>query len=39
MMDESGWHMWGMGWGWILGIILLVAVIWIVVRAASRKRK
>ncbi len=38
MMNESGWHMWGMGWGWILVFIILVAVIWIVVRISGQNR-
>lgn len=39
MMDESGWHMWGMGWGWIIGFILLLAVIWIVARTTIHNRR
>jgi len=38
MMNEPGWHAWGMGWGWILGFLLLVVIIWIVVRITSRNR-
>jgi len=27
-----------MGWGWIIGLIVLVIIIWIIVRALSRKK-
>lgn len=27
-----GWHGWGMGFGWIIGLALLILIIWIVVR-------
>lgn len=38
MMDGPGWHAWGMGWGWIIILIVLVAIIWIVFRAANQNR-
>ena len=38
MMDGQGWHAWGMGWGWIIGIFILVAIIWIVVRTTNQNR-
>lgn len=28
--------MFGMGWFWLLGLLLVMAVIWVVVRAGSR---
>lgn len=37
MMDGYGGHGWGMGmgmvWWWIIGIIIIVAIVWIVVKA------
>lgn len=39
MMNEPGLHMWGMGWGWILGFILLLAIVWVVVRVTIHKRR
>jgi len=36
MMGEYG-HGWGMGWWWIVGLIILIAVIWIVVKAMNRQ--
>lgn len=27
---------WGMGWGWIIGLILLVLIIWMVARMGGR---
>lgn len=35
MMGEYG-HGWGMGWWWIIGLIVLVAVILIVVKSMNR---
>ena len=35
-MGEYG-HGWGMGWWWIVGLIILIAVIWIVVKAMNRQ--
>ncbi len=29
-------HMWGMGWGWMIGLFLLIAVIWLIVRMANQ---
>ncbi|MQY78093.1 MAG: SHOCT domain-containing protein [Bacteroidetes bacterium] len=26
----------GMGWGWIIGLIILVAVIWVIVKASNQ---
>lgn len=33
--DGHGWGM-GMGWWWIIGIIVLVAIIWPIVQRANR---
>ena len=32
MMNGYGEHAWGMGWGWIIGLIVIVVIVWIVVR-------
>lgn len=42
MMHGYNGHGWGMGWGWIIGLIFLIAFIWLVVKAIhsdSRKRQ
>lgn len=39
MMNEPGWHIWGLGWGWILGFSLLLAIIWIVIRMTIYNRR
>ncbi len=38
MMDGFGGHGWGfgMGFGWIIGLLLLIAIIWIVVRSVNQ---
>ena len=36
MMDGFGEHGWGMGWWWIIGLIIVIAVIWIVVKSMNR---
>jgi len=38
MMGEYG-HGWGMGmgWWWIIGLIILIAVIWMVVKAMNQQ--
>ena len=33
-----GWHGWGMGFGWIFGMIFLVLLIWIIVRLATQNQ-
>lgn len=33
MMDGHGL---GMGWGWIIGLVVLIAVIWVVVKTANQ---
>ncbi len=38
MMDGPGWPAWGMGWGWIISFLLIVAIVWIVVRITSQNR-
>ena len=34
----NGYHGWGMGWWWIFGLILLVVVIWMVVKAMNTQQ-
>jgi putative membrane protein len=36
MMDGFGGHGWGMGWWWIIGLIVLIAVIWIIVKSMNQ---
>lgn len=38
MMDGFG-HGWGMGWWWFIGIIIVAAVIWVVVKGINRNSK
>jgi putative membrane protein len=37
MMNEMD-RAWGMGWGWIIGLIVLVIVIWLIVRVVNQKK-
>jgi putative membrane protein len=30
---------WGMGFGWIIGLFILVAIIWIIVKAINQNNK
>ena len=32
-MNGYGEHAWGMGWGWIIGLIVIAAIVWIIVKA------
>lgn len=36
MMGGYGGHSWGMGWWWVIGLIFLVFIIWIVVKALNQ---
>ncbi len=36
MMDGFTGHGWGMGWGWIIGIFIIVAIIWFFVKSANQ---
>lgn len=36
MMNGFG-HGWGMGWWWIIGILLLVLIVWLIVRSANSR--
>ena len=35
MMREFG-HGWGMGWWWIIGLIIVVAIVWMVVKGMNQ---
>ncbi|MBU1369889.1 MAG: SHOCT domain-containing protein [Bacteroidetes bacterium] len=34
MMGEYG-HGWGMGWWWIIGLIIVIGVVWMVVKSMN----
>jgi putative membrane protein len=36
MMHGLEGHGWGMGWAWIIGLVILVAIIWLVVKAVNQ---
>ena len=36
MMGGFGGHGWGMGFGWIIGLLLLAAIIWIIVKSVNQ---
>jgi putative membrane protein len=36
MMNQFGNHGWAMGWGWIIGLILLIIIIWVIVRTFNQ---
>jgi putative membrane protein len=36
MMDGFGEHGWGMGWWWIIGLVIVIAVIWMVIKSMNR---
>ncbi len=36
MIGEFGGHGWGMGWWWIIGLIIVIAVIWIFVKSMNQ---
>jgi len=36
MMGEFGGHGWGMGWWWIIGLIIVVAIVWMVVKGMNQ---
>lgn len=41
MMDGFGGHGWGwgMGFGWIIGLLILIAIIWIVVKSMNKNNR
>lgn len=34
-----GWHSWGMGFGWIFGLVFLAFFIWIIVRLTMQNQQ
>ena len=32
---DGAWHMWWMGASWLLGVAVLIAIVWLLVRAAQ----
>ncbi len=37
--EGHGWGMgWGMGWWWIIGLIIVVAIVWMVVKGMNQTR-
>lgn len=38
MMNQFGNHGGAMGWGWIIGLILLVVIFWIIIRFFNQDR-
>ncbi len=38
MMDGFTMHGWGMGWGWIIGLVLLIFVFWMVTKSNRSDR-
>jgi putative membrane protein len=36
MMHVFGEHGWGMGWGWITGLAVLVLIVWLIVKITSQ---
>jgi len=37
-MNDFGGHAWGMGWGWIIGIFLLLLIIWVIARTLNKNK-
>jgi putative membrane protein len=33
------YHFWSMGWSWIIGLAILVAVIWFIAKSASQNNR
>ena len=31
-------HGWGMGWSWIIGLMVLAAIVWIVIKAVNQNK-
>jgi putative membrane protein len=38
MMNGIEGHGWGMGWWWIIGLIIVVAVVWMVVKSMNQRQ-
>ncbi|MBU1367984.1 MAG: SHOCT domain-containing protein [Bacteroidetes bacterium] len=39
MMNGFGGHGWGMGWWWVIGLIIVIAVFWMVVKGMSQNNR
>ncbi len=41
MMNGFGGHGWGMGmgWWWVIGLIIVIAVVWMVVKGMSQSNR
>tara|TARA_R110002050_G_scaffold85091_1_gene181541 strand:+ start:6425 stop:6658 length:234 start_codon:yes stop_codon:yes gene_type:complete len=41
MMNGFGGHGWGMGmgWWWVIGLIIVIAVVWMVVKGMSQNNR
>lgn len=39
MMDGFGMHGWGMGWWWIIGLIVIIAFIMLIVKSMNRNTR
>ncbi len=38
MMNEFGGHYWGMGWWWIIVLFIIVAIVWMALKAVEKTR-
>ena len=36
MFHDFNLHGWGMGWGWLISLIIIAAFIWVLLRAFNR---
>ncbi|MFO7658962.1 MAG: SHOCT domain-containing protein [Bacteroidales bacterium] len=36
MFHDFNLHGWGMGWGWIISLIVIAAIVWLLVKAINR---
>lgn len=41
MMDGFGYHGWGMGmgWWWVIGLIIVITVVWMVFKGMSQNNR
>lgn len=39
MFHNTFGHGWGMGWPWIIGLIVLIVVVWLVITTVNRKNR
>jgi putative membrane protein len=39
MMNGIDGHGWGMGWWWIIGLFIVVAVVWMVLKSINTNRR